>query len=277
MNEVTQNTDRFHKPLGEMSSDESFPKPKEQTMLEFAPEPFDFNKIKNQKLSFTVGKKYPLIGREKYLIKTIDDTEKEVLVNEAFFINEINLSGFEEQPIYQASNWDIRKLAAEKNVKPIEVLDSDLLKMSGVSVCKNWTDVNTWDCKSGKAYYLSSSPLSTEKLTNSNSIHEGVVKDDGNELMNDCTKCAVAIENVFGQGTIDPDDLISSIAGYFSKSELSLKWDGNLNHLCVNDVKTKISYKEVRIAYDSLKKMFNAKMAKRAISKLIAQQLKKVF
>jgi hypothetical protein len=268
MNEATENKDRFYKPLGEL---------KEQVMLEFAPEPFDLIKIKNQKLSFTVGKKYPLIEKKEYFIKTIDDTEKEVLVNEFYFINEINLSGFEEQPIYQSSNWDIRKLAAEKNVKPLEVLDDDLLKMSGVSVCKNWTDVNTWDCKSGKAYYLSSSPLSTEKLTNSNSIHEGVVKDDGNELMHNYAKCAAAIENVFGQGTIDPDELISSIAEYFSKSELSLKWDENLNHLCVNDVKTKIMYKEVRIAYESLKKIINSKMAKRAISKLIAQQLKKVF
>jgi hypothetical protein len=47
---------------------------------------------------------------------------------------------------------------------------------------------------------------------NKSNISEGVVKDIGNDLMNNATKCLAAIDKVFGTNKIaDPDGIITAI------------------------------------------------------------------
>jgi len=316
MNEVTtEDTDRFYKPLGEMSGSErreheektntSFEKPKEYSMMEYAPEPLHFLQNNNIKhLSFTLGKKYPVIekrheyvrGKPSYGFKTINDKEETVWVDEKYFIpiavglmHEAAVGGF--TPREDNLDWnvaaedgiidlcDIRKMASEKNVKPLEVLDDGLkenLTLSGLTESEydgtayhearstGFSHNNLWTCRKKKR----------QIFEHKSDISEGLVKDTGNDLMNNATKCMAAIDKVFGANKIaDPDGIIKAIR--LNVPHLCLQWENDV--LCVNGAQTKITYSEVQAAYSGLKGLVSAKIAERTVGKLVAGQLKKVF
>jgi len=159
--------------------------------------------------------------------------------------------------------------------EPIDVkinLDIDGLKdsitenmtLSGIIGARStgFSHNNLWTCRKDK------------KPVKQSTFNEGVVKDDGNELMNNATKCMAAIDKVFGYNKIvDPDGIITAIA--VNVPHLCLQWDNDV--LCVSGVKTKIAYKEVQAAYSGLKGLVSVKIAERTIGKLVAGQLKKVF
>lgn len=307
MNEVTtENTDRFYKPLGEMSGSErieheektntSFEKPKEYTMLKYAPEPLHMNESKVKHLQFTIGNKYPVIEKRheysgyktafgsmetaiaairagaNYSFKTINDKEETVWVDEKYFIpaninlmHEVAVGGF--MPKKDNLDWDataedgiidlcdIRKMASEKNVKPLEVLDDGL--------------------KENLTLSRLAEQIIVDKTSDATShLRDGVVKDTGNDLMNNATKCMAAIDKVFGTNKIaDPDGIITAIR--LNVPHLCLQWENDF--LCVNGAQTKITYSEVQAAYSGLKGLVSAKIAQRTVGKLVASQLKKVF
>lgn len=110
---------------------------------------------------------------------------------------------------------------------------------------------------------------------------EGLVKDDGNELLLDVDKCQAAIDAVFGEKKIiNSDDIISAINKYVPHLELSWKSEfcsGSKKVLCVDGAKTKITYQSVQQAYGGMRTLFSTRIAKRTIGKLLANQLKTLF
>lgn len=309
MNEVTtENADRFYKPLVEMSGSErreheektntSFEKPKEYTMLEYAPEPLHMNEAKTKHLKFTVGKKYPVIEsrheytgyKANYGFKTINDKEQTVWVDEKYFIpgninlmHEAAVGGF--TPRKDNLDWDaaaedgivnlcdIRKMASEKNVKPLDLTgEGSLVGMMAENLTLSGITESKYD---GTAYHESrSTGFSHNNLWACQKAHEGVVKDTGNDLMNNANKCLAAIDKVFGANKIaDPDGIITAIRA--NVPHLCLKWESDV--LCVNGAQTKITYSEVQTAYSGLKGLVSAKIAEKTVGRLVASQLKKVF
>jgi hypothetical protein len=276
---------------------------------EYAPEPLHMNEAKARHLKFTVGKRYPVLERKEgndfsdrmsenfpgsynshYTFKTVNDNEKEVWVDEKYFIpatvylahektcgwNTVHDDGLIPEDGIEES-VDIRKLATEKKVPALEIEnDEELQTLSGLKECEydgaayhlprstGWTYRNAW-----------ASHNKCRGLFNTcSSISEGVVTDHGNELMNNADKCMAAIEKVFGNNKVaDPDDIIGAIANHVP--HLLLVWDDQL--LSVNGAKTKISYTEVQAAYSGLKGLVSAKIAVKTVGKLVATQLRKLF
>lgn len=297
MNDITDKAaDRFYKPLTEISGDyevktcQSFQKPEERKIFEFAPEPLHMNEAKVRGMKFTVGKKYPMLERkeedvdafgvhvtcrEVYSFKTKDDNNKEIWVDEKYFIpsDTYLMGGFEKEESLFADQPDIRMMAKEKNVPELDVEGTEELQtLSGLKECEYdgkayQSPHNTGWCYNNRWTNKSSSDVGS-------SIYEGVVKDTGNELMHDATKCMAAIDKVFGYNkVVDPDGIIVAISNYVP--HLSLQWEDHL--LTVNGAKTKISYSEIQTAYSGLKGLVSTKIAEKTVGKLVAGLLKKVF
>lgn len=105
-------------------------------------------------------------------------------------------------------------------------------------------------------------------------ITEGVVKDEGNDMMYDADKCLAAMSKVFGnKEVVDPDDIINSIR--------EIVWDHVLTweegYLTVDGAKTKVAYEDVQKAYSGLKTLVSASVAEKNVSKLVARKLRKLF
>jgi len=322
MNETkTENTDRFYKPLGEMSGSKIshcgffdgeiedktntiFDNSKEYTMLEYAPEPLHMTESKVKHLKFTVGNKYPVIEKRHecslgnkypdclqkagYEFKTLNDKQETVWVDEKYFIpssinltHEVAVGGF--MPKKDNLDWDaaaedgivnlcdIRKMASEKNIKPLDLIgDGSLMGMMAESLTLSGCCPPLSDCK-----YEGTVSCSTGFGHNNLwTCNEGIVKDTGNDLMNNATKCMAAIDKVFGaKKIVDPDAIITAIRT--NVPHLCLQWENDV--LCVNGAQTKITYSEVQTAYSGLKGIVSARIAERTIGRLVASQLKKVF
>lgn len=321
MNEITDKpADRFHKPLSEMTGEErrdfevktdtSFKDIKAQSWTEFAPEPLHMNEAKARGLKFTVGKRYPVLERKEgndfsdrmsemfpgsyashYSFKTVNDNEKEVWVDEKYFIPaNIHLTHGDlfNQKVYDDGlkpipedeidfDVDIRKLATEKKVPALEIEDDEEPQtLSGLKEC-DYDGGAYYEPKStGYSYRNSWANHNKCKglFRNHSDINEGMVKDHGNDLMNDATKCMAAIDKVFGNNKVaDPDDIIGAIQNHVP--HLLLVWEDQL--LSVNGAKTKISYSDVQAAYSGLKGLVSAKVAVKTVGKLVATQLRKLF
>jgi len=273
MEENTVQNDRFYE--------------EKKEMLEFAPEPICMNEAK-RKGSFTVGEKYPILEKDQkisyyqdalkgssYKFKTIDDKGTEIWIDEAFFIPAERVLTFDKTESATDCEWtetspDIRKMAEEQGVERWDV-ESDCISSKNAKYPIK--DVNTLagirsdDEVEGKN---SQSCYSGSKCN----IAEGVVKDDGNDMMYDADKCLAAISKIFGNNdVIDPDDIINSIRKMVHGHLLTWQ-DG---YLAVDDAKTKISYEDVKKAYSGLKTLVSARIAEKTVSNLIAHKLRKLF
>lgn len=279
----------------------------EKEMLEFAPEPMHVFEA-SHKGKFTVGNKYPVLERKDgnlyglsggfgayfgstYKFKTTDDKGTEVWVDDKYFIPAEQTLTFDE--LFQSKNdnpdlleWDgdfcqpdIRRLATEKGVSSDWNLDDGLV-LSGV------TDPDEDLDEEDDGYEDDDRPMEKVKkkvfaertsswpLHERSSIYDGVVKDNGNEIMFDGRMCQEAIERVFGPK--DPEetgDIIGSIREMFKNHHLM--WDEGF--LAVNNAKTKISYSDVHKAYAGLKALMTPKIAEKVVSKIVAKKLSKVF
>lgn len=302
MNEVTtENADRFHKPASETSDSKNY------LMLEYAPDLYICEtRIKHFK--FTVGKKYPVIEKRhdqlgykvNYGFKTLNDNQELVWVDEKYFIP-ANVPLMHESDVdggftTKRSNldWDaaaddgfvnlcdIRKMASEKKVKPLEIVgegslvgDGSLDGQMSESIVK---DILTLSGQKDPKIVVAIEPIGdcAEYKSHTFKVHEGVVKDIGNELMNDGMKCAMAIDKVFGNKQIaDSDEIIKAIRKNMLRCDLSFEWKNNV--LYVGDARTKILHNEVQAAYSGLRSLVSAKSAEKIVGKLVANQLKKVF
>lgn len=255
--------------------------------MEFAPEPLHMLDARKSGLKFTVGMKYPVKNRKneydwkdklndmtQYSFQTIDDTGNTVRVDEKYFIpaSVKLIGGFIAEDAQFGDQPDIRKVAKEKNIGDLDVsylegINEEILVLSGESDSKNglppfWMPL------------ASSEPKKNEPWFPHQNINEGVVKDTGNDLLDDATACMAAVDRVFGYNRfVDPNGLIESIKKYCPK--LILQWeDHSLN---VNGAKTKISYDQVQKAYDGLRALVSDKAAEKAVGKLVASKLKKLF
>lgn len=306
MNEVTTvDKDRFYKPLGKMSGIErreheektntSFENPKECSMREYAPEPFHMNE--SRYLKFTIGKKYPVIEtkheylsyKADYSFKTINDKEETVWVDEKYFIPadihlmyQTEVSGFDgwirlesdaKENNLENVVFDIRKMASEKNVKPLEVSDN----CSKLDLTLSGLIESEYD---GTAYYEASSTgfsrncRKKKRQISEQYAFDGRGKDYGNPLLNSTIKCMAAVDRVFSSNKIvDMDRIIKAIS--VNVPHLCLKWNDYI--LYINDIKTKITYSEVQAAYRGLRGLVSAKIAEKTVGKLVANQLKQVF
>jgi hypothetical protein len=334
MNDITEKpVDRFHKPkdeapewtggcglLGEMTGNErrdfeaktntGFNIPSDTRMMEFAPEPLHMTEAKARSVKFTVGKRYPVLEKKEsftdengercnykacYTFKTKDDNEKEVWIDEKYFIpacinlmhektcgwTSIHDDGLKVSDDGIEESVDIRKLATEKNVPDLDVSvhsvsEEDLQTLSGLKEGEYDGSPYYQHKPTGDSFRHSWNTCARRRklFQASSDINEGVVKDEGNDLMNDATKCMAAIEKVFGNNKIaDPDDIIGAISNYVP--HLLLVWEDQV--LSVNGAKTKITYDEVNKAYSGLKGLVSAKIAVKTIGKLVAGQIKKLF
>lgn len=329
----------LHKPwsggcgiLGDMTGDErrdfeaktdtGFKEPKAIGVMEFAPEPLHMTESKVRDMKFTVGKRYSVLERREgndysdrmsemfpgsyashYTFKTKDDNDKDVWVDEKYFIpanihlmhettcgwTAISNDGlkFSDDGIEEAV--DIRSLAKKKNIPDLDVGGKDepqnlsglkeshdeLQTLSGLK--ESEYDGTPYHCHtSGDSYKSAWRACSTKRklFEKPSSIYEGVVQDDGNDLMNDATACMAAVDKVFGYNkVVDPDGIIEAISRVVP--HLHLGWEDHI--LTVNGAKTKITYSEVQGAYSGLKGLVSAKVAERTVGKLVAGMLKKVF
>ena len=312
MNETTkENTDRFHEPVAKEYKEVL----SNVMLLEYAPEPPHMIDAIAKKFKFTVGKKYPVIEKNEnfntfnckaaYQISTINDENVAVWIDEKYFINpESNLMHWDTKTDSVMKDWDshfpdIRKVAAEKNIQPIEVLDDglkyhpDLEKpipckticfLSGLSESEYERlpkhEAYSSDYKIakfvGKEKEEKVAEVPNEPLKRYPTFYEGIVKDTGNALMDNASLCAIAIDRVFGMEKLaDPDGIIIAVRKLMMRSDLSFHWKDET--LCVGDIKTKITYESVQSAYGGLKKMVSTKTAQRLVAKMIANKLKKVF
>ena len=274
--------------------------------LEFAPEPPHMIEVKARHLKFTVGNKYPIMERkpstwldrdQTYSFKTTDDENREIWIDEKYFIPaEVNLRFEKELGGFGSLNdtlgWDgkdyacgwaedscdVRKMASEKNVKSLEVADDKfkescdtLAVLSGLKESDYDGTPYHYPTKAGAGSFHRNYKWPTSKTSH---ITEGTVKDYGNDLMDNPDKCAAAIDKVFGGNKIaDPDEIIAAINRHIP--HLALSWEDRF--LCVSNAKTKITYMEVQTAYIGLKSLVSANVARRTVGKLVANQLEKLF
>lgn len=285
------------------------PKEKSYEMMEFAPEPIHVRES-SRAGTFTVGNKYPIFERDDkinkfascssngstffgncYKFKTTDDKGQEVWVDDKFFIpaetvltyeaafqseSPIDFAWIGEDGVIKTDCPNIRVMAEEKGVSN-EIGnwfgEKDANVLSGLTESdeeketfseSRWKQEPFWNTtlKGKKSYWSAYNPS------------EGVVKDDGNDLMYNADKCMAAISKVFGSNeVVDPDDIISSIRELFTHHTLT--WQEGF--LAVNDAVTKIDYKSVQKAYVGLKALVPANVAEKTVSKLIARKLHKLF
>jgi hypothetical protein len=106
------------------------------------------------------------------------------------------------------------------------------------------------------------------------SIYEGVVPDKGNELLYNLDKLMANMGKVFNEyATVDPDDILDSVR----KALPTRKLIWNEGTLTVDGAKTTIRYEDAKKAFDGLKGFVSAKLADKAVSKIIVNKLKKLF
>lgn len=295
MEENTVQNDRFYE--------------EKKEMLEYAPEPIHMREA-IRKGSFTVGNKYPIVerGGEKdfsfmagvfqggsYKFKTVDDKGVEVWTDEKYFIPAERVLTFDETESDMDCEWaesspDIRKMAEEQGVERWDV-ESDCIKIKEAKypikevntlagLCDS--DDEAEECTySGRDSWKSEPfwkttckqkmrPARNDKFD----ITEGVVKDEGNDMMYDADKCLAAMSKVFGNNeVVDPDDIINSIREMVYGHLLTWQ-DG---YLAVDDARTKIAYEDVQKAYSGLKTLVSASVAEKTVSKLVARKLHKLF
>ena len=236
-----------------------------------------------------------------YTFKTKDDNDQEVWIDEKYFIPaHINLmhekscgwaaisdDGLKVSDDGIEEAVDIRTLAKEKNIPDLDVdMNEDLQTLSGLKeselrvggrgILSLYDGTPYHSHTSGDSYKSAWRAWSTKRklFEKPSSIYEGIVQDDGNELMNDATKCMAAVDKVFGYNkVVDPDGIIEAISRVVP--HLHLGWEDHI--LTVNGAKTKITYSEVQGAYSGLKGLVSAKVAERTVGKLVAGMLKKVF
>lgn len=287
MNETkTENTDRFWLPKGmseECKEKQCEEKYEKHMMLEYAPEPHHMNETKIKKLKFTVGNKYPVIQENKnnlycmYQFKTIDDNGEENWVDGKYFNLDEKLKWDVELIDWDSPLPDVRRVAAEKQIKPLEVINDGM---------KDETII-----LSG----LKEEAPKSEQSWQLRSIHEGLVKDTGNALMENASLCALAIDKVFGNKEIDQSP--SKVDVGWSKQEITEAININFNrsigvdifsfsrflggdpndYLCAGNIKTNITYESIQSAYSGLKGLVSAKTAKTIVAKMLVKKLKKVF
>lgn len=266
-------TDRFHTK-------------KYECLMEFAPEPLDMHKARHKKL--TIGNKYPLLARKDEaghtFIKTIDDAEKEVWVDDVWFIpGNVSLMYDELEPdrcAYTMYNEkgeltqvefdqkvfsipDIRAVAEEKGVNP-EIEEANDFKEAGIlsGIC---SEDKEWEPES-------TNPI--DKTAKTNSLW---IDDAGNGLMFDADKCLAAISRVFGGTVVDPDDVVSSLQEYIPNRVVSWEERNGLRVLTIDEAKTKICYNDVQDAYKGLCNIVSAKQAAKTVCRLIANKVNKLF
>lgn len=165
---------------------------------------------------------------------------------------------------------DIRKMAKEKNIWSWSEKDAPKNNINEVyDTLKTLSGI-----KSAEQIKSEEKDQEERSKVRKKFYHEGLVKDDGNPLMKNATKCAAAIDKVFGnKKVVDPDEIILVIQKYVP--HLRVTW--YKDYLEVNGAKTKISYQKVQEAYSSVKELSSVKTAQRTVAKLVSVQLKKVF
>jgi hypothetical protein len=298
MNDITtENADRFHTPTKEL--------PKNCRILEFAPDFFDALEIKNKNLKLTVGNKYPVLetkecvlGSRKclsarigytdsfgILIKTSDDSGETIWVDDKYFVpapvglmHETTVGGFDEATENLAEDKildsvDIRKWAAEKNVQPLDV--PDVRKISAEKTEETAEEKCFKEAVKMAGVEEDTKTKATRRYTKKKfDIHEGVVRDNGNPLINDATACMAAIDRVFGNKTvIEPDGLLFAIKKFAPK--LNLTWDNDA--LVVDGARTKITYNQIQKTFDGLRGLVSVHKAEQIVGRIVAGKLKKVF
>lgn len=307
MNDITTDKvacDRFYKPLVEMTNEErreitehteeACESPAKAPALsqpaadvkyvEFAPEPMQMLEARKMNLNFIVGEKYPVLEKHEssqhfktsYQFKTLDSKGNETWVDEKYFIPATQILTHGElfsqkmegdDNLIWEDEFDVRKEAQEKNVQPlgdVSIFGGEYKVLAGTA-----TDESADD------YRMKAGEWKPRKMKRPTfDIHEGLVKDYGNDLMLNATKCMAAVEKVFGNcGIVDPDGIITAIAK--KVPHLSLAWEDDT--LAVNGAKTKISYASVQAAYSGLKGLVSTKAAEHSVAKLVANKLKKLF
>lgn len=284
MNEniTSEKTDRFHDN-------------KQKPMLEFAPELHQIHDARKTG-SFTIGNKYPVLERKdervsstlwgngiSYLFMTVDDKGREVWVDDGYFIPAYTLS-FEddskleielaEYGVIEVEGVDIRKYAEENGVGKLEVSDicSELGILSGVS--KEEED----EKKLKPKWDTDSSPFWRPRKEENDLWRRGVVCDEGNDLLYDADKCLAAISRVFGgEDVSDPDEIIAEIQKSFPKRKVTWEEKNGFRMLTIDEARTKISYENTQSAYSGLCEIVSKKQALKAVGKLVANKIAKLF
>jgi hypothetical protein len=226
---------------------------KKYTMLEFAPEPCDMLDVKSRYPRFTVGKKYPVLQKNPYSFRTVDDEENHVLMDEKYFISteDPKLCG----DFIEEKTFDVREAHRKSNFQSSDNNLNDLLEDS-------------------KVYkrLLEKPPI----------LLEGVVKDSGNELLNNIEMCSLSVSNIFVDQRLNRitnyneiiNEIIETVKTDFP--QLKIKFS-NFENLDVNNARTKITKTQIKNLYIGLREFTSEKSAKNIASKLISKQLKKIF
>lgn len=245
-----------------------------------------------------------------YKFKTVDDKGVEVWTDEKYFIPAERVLTFEETDIgcewTEELNPDIRKMAEEQGVErwdvesdcitikeakyPIKEVntlaglcesddsDEDIEDETKETVSKKMKRASFRGCGNdswkSEPFWKTTCTGKRPMRDNRYEITEGVVKDEGNDMMYDADKCLAAMSKVFGNNeVVDPDDIINSIREIVWDHILT--WEDGL--LTVDGAKTKIAYTDVQKAYSGLKTLVSASVAEKNVSKLVARKLRKLF